>query len=118
MKSLHFGELVDRLEAVKGQVTKIVSAGCWASAAGLHTDTLCQLEHLGWLVCTECTASWGRLGAQKSALWTHFIFSVTRGMELILSLIKNYFHSGMITYNFWTMGSCDSLHTCTLVIRS
>lgn len=42
LKSVYSGELVDKLEAVKGQVTKIDSAG-WASAAGLHSDMQCQL---------------------------------------------------------------------------
>lgn len=79
LKSLYFGELIDKLEAVKGQVTKIDSAGCRALAAGLHGDMHCQLEPLGLPVCRGRGARWGRLGAEKSAPWTHFILLSPRG---------------------------------------
>ena len=55
LRSVCSGELVDKLEAVKGQVTKIDSAG-WASAAGPHSDMQCQLQHLGPPVRRRCAA--------------------------------------------------------------
>lgn len=118
MKSLHFGELGDKLEAAKGQVTKIDRGVGWASAAGLRADTGCQSQQLGPPVCRGCAARWGRLRAEKSTLWTHSTFSVTRGMELIMKQIKHCFYTGIITCNFWTVGSWVSLHTCTLLIKA
>lgn len=118
MKSLHFGELGDKLEAAKGQVTKIDRGVGWASAAGLHADTGCQSQQRGPPVCRGCAARWGRLQAEKSALRTPSTFSVTRGTELVRKPMKHDFYAGIITCNFWTAGSWVSLHTCTPLIKA
>lgn len=102
LKSLCLGEMMDKLEAAKGQVTKIDDAVCQASVIGLQCGHACQLQNTG---PPACGAVWpvGRLGTEESVLWTHCTSSVPWGMELISSQLKHCFHSGTITCNVWTI---------------
>lgn len=52
------------------------------------------------------------LEGEKSALLTHFNFSVTGGMGLTLGQVKYHVSSEIITYNFWTTGTHSGPHTC------
>lgn len=49
MKSLYVGELGEKLEAAKGQVTKIDSAVGWVSATGLRAESGSHYNNLGHL---------------------------------------------------------------------
>lgn len=102
-------ELVDELEMAKGQVAKIDSVVGWASVTGLHADAGYQLQRPGPPVCRGCAARRGRLRAEKSSLRTHFVISVTRRLELIVSPRRHYVYTGIIMYHFCTVGSWVSL---------
>ena len=63
-----------------------------------------QLQYLRLLVSREHVSGWGHLGAETSALWTHFILSVSKKMKLIGTQREHCSLAGIIMYHFWILG--------------